>query len=138
MVTKAEIESILASFNAKFDSLQMETHTKMAEADARNQEAFTHLGTLFQQLSDRLTILDRHLDPATASPEPQMTMTQECRAQPTRSSTRPVSTIDRYQVPRVHCPSFNGSNPIEWLRKCQSFFEMHQVSDPLCTQLTTI
>jgi hypothetical protein len=47
MVTKAEIEALLASFNAKFDSLQMETHTKMVEADAQNQEAFTHLGTLF-------------------------------------------------------------------------------------------
>jgi Retrotransposon gag protein len=65
-------------------------------------------------------------------------MTQDRRTQPTGSSTRPVSTNDQYQVPRADCPSFNGSNPIEWLRKCQSFFEMHQVPDSLRTQLATI
>jgi hypothetical protein len=54
MVFKVELESILASFNAKFDSIQNETNSKFVEAkkhtcirESQNQKALHHLGTLF-------------------------------------------------------------------------------------------
>jgi hypothetical protein len=45
--------------------------------------------------------------------------------------------VDRYIIPRADCPVFNGDNIIEWLRKCQSYFKMHQVPDHLKTRLAT-
>jgi Ty3 transposon capsid-like protein len=38
----------------------------------------------------------------------------------------------------VDCPGFTGDNPIEWVRKCNSFFELHQVPMNLRTQLATM
>jgi hypothetical protein len=31
----------------------------------------------------------------------------------------------RFHFPKSDCPGFNGTNPIEWLRKCTSFYELH-------------
>ena len=33
----------------------------------------------------------------------------------------------RMNMPRADVPVFNGDNPIEWIRKCRYFFEIHQV-----------
>jgi hypothetical protein len=33
----------------------------------------------------------------------------------------------KFHFPKSDCPGFNGTNPIEWLQKCTSFFELHQV-----------
>jgi hypothetical protein len=39
---------------------------------------------------------------------------------------------------RSDCPSFNDTNLIEWLHKCQFFFDLHQVPVPYRTHLATI
>jgi hypothetical protein len=44
----------------------------------------------------------------------------------------------KFQFPRSNCPDFNGDNPIEWVRKCNCYFFMHQVSHIHKTHLTTI
>jgi hypothetical protein len=44
----------------------------------------------------------------------------------------------RFQLPRADCPSFTGMNLTEWLRKCNSFFELHQVPLAYRTQLATM
>jgi Ty3 transposon capsid-like protein len=44
----------------------------------------------------------------------------------------------KFQFSRSNCPGFGGDNPIEWLRKCRSFFELHQVSIPYRTHLATL
>jgi hypothetical protein len=44
----------------------------------------------------------------------------------------------RVVLPRADCPGFNGDNPVEWMRKCNSFFEMHQVPIPYRTHLATM
>lgn len=30
-------------------------------------------------------------------------------------------------VPKLDFPNFNGSHPREWLRKCESFFQLYQI-----------
>jgi hypothetical protein len=44
----------------------------------------------------------------------------------------------KFHLPRADYPGFNGVNPIEWLRKCNSFFEMHQVPSVYRTHLATM
>jgi Retrotransposon gag protein len=46
--------------------------------------------------------------------------------------------IDRHQPPRADCPGFNGDNVIEWIRRCNSLFEMYQVPPPYKTKLATM
>jgi hypothetical protein len=43
-----------------------------------------------------------------------------------------------HTLPRADCPGFNGINPIEWLRKCNSFFDMHLVPTAYRTHLATM
>jgi hypothetical protein len=31
----------------------------------------------------------------------------------------------RFQFPRADCPNFNGTRPVEWVRKCNSFFALY-------------
>jgi Ty3 transposon capsid-like protein len=45
---------------------------------------------------------------------------------------------NRFQFPRSDCPRFSGENTTEWLRKCQSFFELHQVPVQYRTHLATM
>jgi hypothetical protein len=44
----------------------------------------------------------------------------------------------KFKLPRSDCPGFGGDNPIEWIRKCRSFFELHQVPVPYRTHLATL
>jgi Retrotransposon gag protein len=44
----------------------------------------------------------------------------------------------KFQFPRFDCPKFYDDNPTEWQRKCQSFFELHQVPPQYRTHLATI
>jgi hypothetical protein len=44
----------------------------------------------------------------------------------------------RVVLPRADCPGFNGDNSVEWMRKCNSFFDMHQVPIPYRTHLATM
>jgi hypothetical protein len=44
----------------------------------------------------------------------------------------------RFFFPRTDCPGFSGDNPIEWVRKCNSYFVMHQVPTMYKTHLATI
>jgi RNase H-like domain found in reverse transcriptase/Reverse transcriptase (RNA-dependent DNA polymerase)/Integrase zinc binding domain/Retroviral aspartyl protease/Integrase core domain/Retrotransposon gag protein/Chromo (CHRromatin Organisation MOdifier) domain len=44
----------------------------------------------------------------------------------------------KFQIPRFDCPGFYGDNPTEWQRKCQSFFELHQVPPQYRTHLATM
>jgi Retrotransposon gag protein len=46
--------------------------------------------------------------------------------------------IDRYQLSCADCPGFNEDNVIEWVRRCNSFFEMHQVPPPYKIKLATM
>jgi Retrotransposon gag protein len=98
-------------------------------------EALLHLGSLFQQLSDRLTHMDCSTAQPATSPDPNLTMTHDRRPTPQGSGLRTPPSPDRYQLSRVDCPSFNGSNTIEWLRRCQSYFELHQEPDQLRTKI---
>jgi Retrotransposon gag protein len=44
----------------------------------------------------------------------------------------------KFQLTRSDFPGFGGDNPIEWLHKCRSFFELHQVLVPYRTHLATL
>jgi Retrotransposon gag protein len=44
----------------------------------------------------------------------------------------------KFHSPRSDCPGFNGENITEWLRKCQSFFELHQVPVQYRTHLAAM
>jgi hypothetical protein len=44
----------------------------------------------------------------------------------------------QFQFPCDDCPGFTGTKPVEWVRKCNSFFSLHQVPDNYKTHLTTI
>jgi Retroviral aspartyl protease/Ty3 transposon capsid-like protein len=44
----------------------------------------------------------------------------------------------RFQFPRADCPSFTGTKPVEWVRKYNSFFALHQVPDNYKTHLATL
>jgi hypothetical protein len=44
----------------------------------------------------------------------------------------------KFQFPRQDCPSFNGENPTKWIRKCNTYFALHQVPHTYKTHLSTI
>jgi hypothetical protein len=44
----------------------------------------------------------------------------------------------RFQIPRADCPGFNGLNHVEWVRKCHSYFKLHQVLDSYKSHLATL
>jgi hypothetical protein len=43
-----------------------------------------------------------------------------------------------FQFPRSDCPGFNDTNPVEWVCKCNSYFDLHQIPIQYCTHLATI
>jgi Ty3 transposon capsid-like protein len=65
-------------------------------------------------------------------------MTQDRRVPNLGYRARQQQVDDRYQVPRTDCPSFDGTNTVEWLRRSQSYFEMHRVPDHMRTHLAMI
>jgi len=44
----------------------------------------------------------------------------------------------RMNMPRADVPVFNGDNPIEWIRKCRYFFEIHQVPERYKTRYASL
>jgi hypothetical protein len=44
----------------------------------------------------------------------------------------------KFHFPRQDCPDFEGDNPVEWVRKCSSYFTMHQISVQHKTYLATL
>lgn len=41
-------------------------------------------------------------------------------------------------MPRAEFPLFKGDNPIEWIRKCRYFFEIHQVPERYKTRYASL
>jgi hypothetical protein len=98
---------------------------------------------LAQQFNDRLSILEARPDPPMVqSPKPTYTMTNNHRPLPNvpgrRTPDHDAYQQDRYQPPRADCPGFGGDNIIEWIWRCNSFFEMHQVPEDFKTKLATM
>jgi hypothetical protein len=43
-----------------------------------------------------------------------------------------------FHFPRADCPGFAGENPIEWIRKCNYYFTLHQVPALYKSDLATL
>jgi hypothetical protein len=96
-------------------------------------------------MDNRPTPPPSHQPPSPAdSDKSQFILTKDRRPPLHGSGSRSIPDVDsgqrtdRYVIPHADCPGFNGDNIIEWLRRCQSHFDMHQVPDNLKTQLATI
>jgi Ty3 transposon capsid-like protein len=44
----------------------------------------------------------------------------------------------KFHFPRQDCPRFEGDSPVEWIRKCNSYFTLHQVPNQYKTHLATL
>jgi hypothetical protein len=55
-----------------------------------------------------------------------------------KDGTAFITRDTRFQLSRLDCLSVGADNPVEWLRKCCSFFELHQVLIPYRTHLATL
>jgi hypothetical protein len=167
VVTKAELDRAMAEMQARFDSHQADTTAKLdnAKEEARIQVVKDHemlVQTIIQQMERhreqqdlslqqqlaalRLELANPH-KPGTVSPSDgdrsQFIIQSTKRPPELGSGSRqqqepdmPYRT-DRYQPPRADCPGFNGENVIEWVKRCNLFFEMHQVTPTFKSKLST-
>jgi hypothetical protein len=44
----------------------------------------------------------------------------------------------KFNLPRMDFPSFNGEHPIEWIKNCESYFEVFQVPEMHKSRLATM
>jgi Retrotransposon gag protein len=165
MVTKTEFDRTVAEIYARIDSTHADTVRQLAEGKEEMRQNTTQMNTLTQALLDQMyesreqfaqTVakLDQRFNQLEArlenrsggtpdSAPTQFILTQNRRGpMPDAGSKQPmdqgVQRTDRYQLPRADCPSFNGNNHIEWVRRCNSFFDMHLVPEHLKTKMDTI
>ncbi|KAJ3708704.1 hypothetical protein LUZ61_012409 [Rhynchospora tenuis] len=48
------------------------------------------------------------------------------------------SAESRFQLPKTHFPSFDGTNPSGWRSKCESYFSIFQIPDNYKTHMATL
>ncbi|KAJ3685964.1 hypothetical protein LUZ61_015128 [Rhynchospora tenuis] len=48
------------------------------------------------------------------------------------------SADSRFQLPKTHFPSFDGTNPSGWRSKCESYFSIFQIPDNYKTHMATL
>ncbi|XP_078181502.1 uncharacterized protein LOC144575281 [Carex rostrata] len=48
------------------------------------------------------------------------------------------SQIQKFFLPRMDFPSFNGERAVEWIEDCEQFFELYQVPDEYKTRMATM
>jgi hypothetical protein len=154
MVTKSDLERVMVKMNAALDRrlqeaaeasrLQFQQH-KIEWIQTIIQQSQQNFQVQFQELRSELL----HTTPARSSSSPisgksplVMTNTHKQHSQGSSSRSSPDydsgQRADRFIVPRADWPGFNVDNTVEWLRRCQSYFEMHQVPDLLKTKLVTM
>jgi Reverse transcriptase (RNA-dependent DNA polymerase)/Retroviral aspartyl protease/Retrotransposon gag protein len=165
MVTKADFEHSLAELRAEFrlemGDLKVQTDLKFQQEaeraerrfDAAEEQSRVLVQAVIQTIRQEIQMLEAKIDKSSApTPSPE-SMDSESHPQPV-STYRAGPQLDKgknvaeesdlirrdikFHFPRADCPSFNGVNPIEWVRKCQSFFELHQVPVQYRTQLATL
>jgi Retrotransposon gag protein len=108
LTIRDEMQSKMAVLESKIDMAVSTNNSK--------QDTFTHEHTLSTVRTDRVPEKG-----SSSSEEPEF-----------------LKRDTRFQFPRSDCPSFNGENSIEWLRKCTSFFELHHVPVQYRTHLATL
>jgi hypothetical protein len=92
--------------------------------------------SLHQQFTEFHVEMDQQHKPRSSSPSDEtrsdFILTRERRPPDLGSGSHQQAEVllvhcaDRYQPLCADCPSFNGDNVIEWVRRCNSFFEIHQ------------
>jgi Retroviral aspartyl protease/Ty3 transposon capsid-like protein len=141
---EAELAQVQAEKD-KSDLLQGIFHQLKAAQDinmAQNRDLQAQLSDLLNRL-DQSGHLSSDISSGTKSVPPQPVSTLRAPVLSHKLNTSEVDSEflrrdNRVILPRSDCPSFNGGNPIEWLRKCTSFFEIHQIPPPYRTHLATM
>jgi hypothetical protein len=156
MVSKAGLDRSIVDLTARMEAIQTEGREELRRSNVQihsltqaivqqMNESRDQLSQTVAKLDQRFVQLETRLDnhsERTPDSTPQFILisTKKSPAQD-GGSKQPMdwgsNRTDRYHLPRADCPSFIGDNTIEWVRKCTSYFEMHQVPDHLRTKLAT-
>jgi Retrotransposon gag protein len=167
MVSNNELQRFVEDLRNQLEQYQVSTDKRFAEEAmitrqllvASMNEQFqlnnTQLINMFRQdMDSRFSDLDARM-PKTPIPEAASdkspdgeqvlsTFHKKFRSEKGNTSQERVDDPDlirretRFQFPRHDCPNFNGENPTEWLRKCNTYFALHQIPHVYKTQLSTI
>jgi Retrotransposon gag protein len=164
MVTKAQLDRAIADMGVRIESSQTEILRRLDMAmeatrlqmDQDRQMFLEQLQghrvqvdqSLHQQFVDLRVEMDLQHKPRSASPSgvarSDFILTKDKRAPDLGCSSRhPPKGLggqrtDQYQPLRADYPDFSEENVVEWVRKCNSYFEMHQVPPNLKTKLATM
>jgi Retrotransposon gag protein len=137
---------------ARLERLIADTDEQARVREDKNAATMINaLGQQLQSLAMKLTVVESKLDAAhSARPEIRRSPIgdhQISATQPHIGSDKGLETPNesdfirresKFHFPRSECPGFNGDNPVEWLRKYHSYFELHQIPDMYKTHLATI
>jgi hypothetical protein len=152
VVTKADFEHSLAELRAEIRSeigeLKIQTDLKFQQeaehaerrSAAAEEQSRVLVQAVIQTIRQEIHMLESKIDkhntpqpsPDGTEPTPQLVSTY--RPNPLQNKGKGISADSdfikrdtKFHFPRADCPSFNGANPTEWVRKCKSFFDLHQI-----------
>jgi hypothetical protein len=163
MVTKAEFEhsmvDLRAELRTEFGELKAQTDLQFQQEAERAERRFAAteeqsrilvqavISTIFQEIQMLESKIDKGnatspmLDGTSSNPQP--VSTYRTGPVPDKGPTVPeemdyLKRDSKFYFPRADCPEFNGTNPVEWLGKCQSYFKLHQDPSQYRTHLATM
>jgi hypothetical protein len=128
-----------------------EEQNRLKEAQLQTNIVHAVVGCIREEMNARFATLESKVDRMSGSssgkgilPTPDQHLSIFCTTVVHETGNASIESCDflrtesKFQFPRSDCPGFGGDNPIEWLRKCRSFFELHQVPIPYRTHLATL
>jgi hypothetical protein len=162
MVTKADFEHSMADLRTEMQTeirelkaqidLQFQQEAERAERRfaAAEEQSWILVQAVISTIRQEIQMFESKIDKGNAtspmldgtSSNPQPVSTYRTGPVPDKGPTVPeemdyLKHDSKFYFPRAVCSGFNGTNLVEWLRKCQSYF-LHQVPSQYRTHLATM
>jgi len=141
IISKADFDRTIVDLSSRIEAVQAEAKDELHHTNVQLHnitqaiiDQMTESREVVAKLNQRYSQLEARLDDRSSSspesPQSQFILTNNKRTNMLEGGSKQQGEIgpgrnDRYQPPRADCPSFTGDNLVEWVRRYNSYFEIH-------------